>query len=62
VDVTPSPAAYTTNGIAGSDTPAWTMRPALPMKSINIFIKIIMMKFFFTILIYINIINFLLNK
>ncbi|ORY27509.1 hypothetical protein LY90DRAFT_705870, partial [Neocallimastix californiae] len=35
MDVTPSPAAYTTNGIAGSDTPAWTMRPALPMKKIQ---------------------------
>eukprot|EP00833_Pecoramyces_ruminatium_P008818 jgi/Orpsp1_1/1182850/evm.model.c7180000082909.1 len=35
MDVTPSPAAYSTNRKVGSDTPAWTMRPALPKKQIQ---------------------------
>jgi hypothetical protein len=35
MDLTPSPAAYSTNMKIGSDTPAWTMRPALPRKQIQ---------------------------
>ncbi|OUM69135.1 hypothetical protein PIROE2DRAFT_3032 [Piromyces sp. E2] len=35
LDVTPSPAAYSTNRKVGSDTPAWTMRPSLPKKQIQ---------------------------
>jgi len=35
MDITPSPAAYSTNRKIGSDAPAWTMRPALPKKQIQ---------------------------
>jgi len=36
LDPTPSPAAYSTNRKIGSDTPAWTMRPALKKKEIQL--------------------------
>jgi len=35
LDLTPSPAAYSTNRKVGSDTPSWTMRPSLPKKQIQ---------------------------
>ena len=44
MDLTPSPAAYSTNMKIGSDTPAWTMRPALPRKRIYIYIYFYVIK------------------